>query len=269
MKSPLGMRGAVVGALGLALGAQFAVAQRLVGWQGLIQTCCSNSNDPSCPHYPDPNDPRCVVDSCGTTKTLNFLPWLPYALDPSDQNFPDNKSCAQSNRSYYDAAQTPNDIFWGWTRFFNVMDVILTKAANTTPTRLNVEALDYYNESNLGFTVEARMIYDDFRGVNVLQALRDRMSAHSYDSARVAPSANQGVPAFASSDCGSFFGDSAMLMPLSQLTAALAGPGTKFGTPPFEPMFNEIVQAEEPSLPCLSRASRQNRVTHTMIRLTG
>jgi hypothetical protein len=182
---------------------------------------------------------------------LNFLPWLPYALDPSDQNFPDNKSCAQSNRSYYDAAQTPNDIFWGWTRFFNVMDVILTKAANTTPTRINVEALDYYNESNLGFTVEARMIYDDFRGVNVLQALRDRMSAHSYDSARVAPSANQGVPAFASSDCGSFFGDSAMLMPLSQLTAALAGPGTKFGTPPFEPMFNEIVQAEEPSLPCL------------------
>jgi hypothetical protein len=210
-------------------------------YDGTMVNCCRDPwdlNDLYCNHKGTANDSRCPVpvESCGRAKTLNFLPSLPYALDPADSNFPDRKSCANPNDSYGSAAQTPDTIFWGWPRLFNLTDTILAKAAATTPTRLELDALDYFNEIKLGgFTVLGRMIHDNARGVNVLQGLRQRMSDRGYDSLRVAPSVPQEAPVQGSGgfDCGSFYGDSAILLQTSALAAALAGPGTKFGEPLF------------------------------------
>lgn len=180
------------------------------------------------------------VQSCGVWKTLNFVPWLPYGLDPSDgPNFPD-RTCA--NQSYFNAAQTPADIFWGWNRIFNVIDTVLAKAQAAA---LVVDALDYYQETNFSFTVEARMIYDNYRGVDVLQELRNRMSWRRFNTARISPSAQMIAPTVASYDCGSYYGDSAMLLPLSQLVAAISGPWAKTGEVPLNP-FNPYPNG----LPC-------------------
>jgi len=81
------------------------------------------------------------------------------------------------------------------------------------------------------------MIYDNTRGVDVLQILGSLMSAHGFDPGRVSPSANiPPSPSPADSDCGSFYGDSAMLLTLSELTAAIAGPNGLIGEPPFTPI---------------------------------
>lgn len=102
---------------------------------------------------------RSVYRSCdGTYVTRNFFPWLPYPLDPNDSNYPD-RSCG--NASYFTAPETPNDIFWGWTRFFNLMDAVMTQAQAAT---LVIDGLDYFQESNMGqFTIQGRMIYDNYR----------------------------------------------------------------------------------------------------------
>lgn len=171
------------------------------------------------------------VSTCGTWKTLNFVPWLPYGLDPSDSNYPE-RTC--QNNSYFSAAQTPSDIFWGWTRFFNLMDTVLIKAQATG---LIVDALDYFQETNFSFTVYARMIYDNYRGVNVLQALRDRMTWRGFSAGRISPSANHATPTVGAFDCGSYYGDSAMLLPLSELAASFAGAYGKFGDPPYSAQY--------------------------------
>jgi hypothetical protein len=149
-------------------------------------------------------------------------------LDPNDNNYPD-RSCG--NASYFTAPETPNDIFWGWTRFFNLMDAVMTQAQAAT---LVIDGLDYYQESNMGqFTIQGRMIYDNYRNVDVLAELRTRMSAHGFLSSRVAPSANRpGQPTPASGDCGSIYGDSALIFNLFSLTAAIAGPWSAIGIPP-------------------------------------
>jgi hypothetical protein len=41
----------------------------------------------------------------------------------------------------------------------------------------------------------------------------------------------------ASFDCGSYYGDSAMLLPLSELAAAISGPWGKIGEPPYDPQL--------------------------------
>lgn len=184
--------------------------------------------------------------SGGQYKALNFYPWLPYALEPSN-SYPES-TCL--NNSYASAAQTPPDIFWnghGWSMFFSLVDAILGKAAQSG-TNITVDSFDYYQESNLQFTVEARMIYDNARTVDVLQSLRNLMSAHGFDPGRIAPSANiPPSPDPASFDCGSFYGDSAMLLTLSELTAAIAGPYGVIGQPPW---------AVSGGLPCFSSVRR-------------
>ena len=164
----------------------------------------------------------------GFIKTLNFLPWLPYGFDPDDSGFPE-RECG--NQSYFQAAQTPSDIFWGWEQIFNMMNSVLAQAHAAG---IGIGALDYYQETNIAdFTVDARMIYDTYRNVDVLGEFRNRMSANGFDPGRVAPSANSGPsPSPASADCPSFYGESAMLMTLSELTAAIAGPWSVVGVPP-------------------------------------
>jgi len=175
-----------------------------------------------------PNAEACQPGGNG----LYFLPWLPYGLDPFQQNFPDRRN---GNRSYFDSAQTPSDIFWGWDRFLNLMNRVLAKAAAAG---LEVKALDYFQESNMAFTVQARIIYDNYRNVDVLQELRSRMSNNGFDPGRVAPSANiPPSPTPASADCLSWYGDSAMLLTLSELMVAIAGQGSAkgIGDPPGHP----------------------------------
>jgi len=153
--------------------------------------------------------------------------------DP-EYNYPE-RSCF--NNSYNSAAQTPSDIFWGWTRFFNLMDTVLLKARDAP---LIVDALDYFNESNMSFTVQGRMIYDKYRGVDVLQELRNRMSLRGFDPARVAPSATAATPQPASFDCGSWWGDSAMMLTLTLLEAAIAGPAGRIGETPISSGANGL-----------------------------
>jgi len=165
--------------------------------------------------------------SGGFPKALNFYPWLPYGLDPTDSNFPE-RDCGPN--SYSQAAQTPSDIFWGWDRFFNLMNTVMAQAHATG---LGINGLDYYQESNMAFTVEARMIYDSGRSVDVLGQLRNAMSANGFDSGRVAPSANgPPTPNPANADCGSYYGDSALLINVSELAGAIAGPYSAIGDVP-------------------------------------
>ncbi len=110
------------------------------------------------------------------------------------------------------------------------MNTVMAQAHAAT---LEINALDYYQESNMAFTVEARMIYDASRSVDVLQSLRDRMTANGFDSGRVAPSVNGPPKASpAASHCGSWYGDSALVLNLSELAGAIAGPWSQFGQAP-------------------------------------
>jgi hypothetical protein len=157
---------------------------------------------------------------------LEWNPLLPFGFDPLDGANPDRR---YHNASYYDSPKTPDDIFWGWDTFFNLVDAILAEV----PAGMDVNAFDYLNEVTLAdFTVLARMIYDPHRAVDVLGTLRAKMAAHGFDPGRVSMSAaDSSKPDLPSWDCGSVYGDSAMLINLSELTAAIAGPYSAIGLP--------------------------------------
>jgi hypothetical protein len=163
-----------------------------------------------------------TVETCENGSTvLNFVPWLPYGLDPADNNFPD-RSCG--NQAY--ASSPRNPIFWGWERLFNVMNKVLGLAQSN---RLDVSSVDYLNETNMvDFTVHARFIYDfnpNGTSTPVLGELRNRMAANGYLATRIIPSANiPPTPVPASFNCPSYYGDSALLINLSALFAAVIGP---------------------------------------------
>lgn len=179
-----------------------------------------------------------TVETCGVTKTLNFVPWLPYGLD-TIQGFPD-RTC--DNQSYQLAARTPSDIFWGWDRFFNLIDTVLNKAQTE---RVSVNAFDYYQETNMtDFTVMARFIYDYNPGgfsTDVLGVLRSKMVSNGYPAAQIIPSANiPPSPTPATGNCSSYYGDSALLLTLVSQLAAVAGPWASFGVPPHHTDFGSL-----------------------------
>jgi len=180
------------------------------------------------------DDPQ-TQENEGVTVTRYFVSWLPYGLEKRFRpNCPGGaaecywpeRTC--DNDSYYLAAQ--NTTFWGWSRFFELIDVVLAKASVA---RLALDALDYFQETSMMFTVQARMIYDDHRDVDVLEELRSRMSKYGFSRDRVAPSANQVKPTVAGHDCPSYYRDSAMLLHLSELSAAIGGPPGKIGEPSY------------------------------------
>lgn len=127
--------------------------------------------------------------------------------------------------------------FWGWRPFLDALDTVL-EAAQTAG--LRIEDFDLQNELNVTqFTVAARLIYDnkhDINGdtgidpvtglprvTNVFAEVRARMAARNFDSSRLTFSVQPWQPSRCGFDCGSVYGDSAMLIHLSELTAALAG----------------------------------------------
>jgi hypothetical protein len=180
------------------------------------------------------NVPTCFDANGNSTVTspeLDFYPWLPYGLTPP--NDPDCPSCPERDchdTSYNNAAQTPDDVFWGWQPFFTLINTVLAQVQNAnrdvsiTGPLLDIPYLDYFQESNMEFTAQARMLYDPYRQVDVLQQLSQIMSANGFDPGKVAPSASAPEkPSVPSGNCGSVYGDSALILPVSELTAAIYG----------------------------------------------
>jgi hypothetical protein len=156
------------------------------------------------------------------------LPFLPFGLDPTDNYYPD-RTCGDQSYQNGQSPATPDYIFWGWDWFFNLMSAVVSKAASN---QLVVNTLDYYQESNMAdFTVEARMVYDNTRNVDVVAGLQDIMDWYhdnvfsGIDPLGASPSANQPwVPTPVTDNCiSSQYGDSGQLLTLSALVAALKG----------------------------------------------
>jgi hypothetical protein len=127
----------------------------------------------------------------------------------------------------------------------------LSRAASN---QLIVNTLDYYQETNMAvFTVQARMIYDSTRNVDVVAGLHDMMGWYhdnvfsGIDPLGASPSANQPeVPTPVTADCvSSHYGDSGQLINLSALVAALKG-NKAIGAPAWD---------FPPALPCGSLPS--------------
>ena len=136
------------------------------------------------------------------------------------------------NQAYYCSAANP--VFWGWSKFFNLMGAIAQQAQAAG---LTVEKADIDNEINLEqFTVTARLIYDNVREpsmTNVIEGLGQAMSPYGFNSSRATidvpmPNLPVGQGSF---DCGSAYGDSAVLDASSQALAAFGG--AKIGQEPY------------------------------------
>jgi len=103
------------------------------------------------------------------------------------------------------------------------------------------------------FTVTARFIYDFYppgagTSVDVLTELRNRMTSNGFSAGRIAPSANgPAKPTPASANCTNWYGDSALLETLTPQTAAIAGPWSKFGVPPFHSEFDYSLKCYNPA----------------------
>src|SRR5207249_2933657 len=90
----------------------------------------------------------------------------------------------QDNNSGYGGADSPNKTirhFWGWTPFYNLVQLVFQVAAGETvtvesvalnpsvpsPSNLNIEELDLQNELDLlDFTVEGRLIFDNMHNAD-------------------------------------------------------------------------------------------------------
>lgn len=166
--------------------------------------------------------------SCPGSTTLNFFPWLPFRLDPNNSNRPDG----QGNNNAY-ICSPANPVFWGWSPLFNLTSQVVSSAHTAG---LTIEEFDLQNEVNLyDFAVEARLVYDNQpttpvpTSVPVFTNLQNRLAVY-YSAGAVVVSVSGRSPQDGSSlglDCGSIYGDSAMLLNLSELLAAVSG--YKFG----------------------------------------
>lgn len=108
-----------------------------------------------------------VVNACGSY-SLDFWPTLPYGLEPVTGN-PD-RVCGQDS---YNSSPV-NPIFWGWDKYINMMDAVLGLAANAG---LLIDDFDYFNELHVNeFTVQARVIYDNKTGRDVMHELEQKMA---------------------------------------------------------------------------------------------
>ncbi|MBI1898179.1 MAG: hypothetical protein HYS04_16840, partial [Acidobacteria bacterium] len=198
-----------------------------------------------------------TLHTCGDPQTpLYFLPFLPFGLNPTDSYNPD-RSCSDQSYQNGQSPATPDYIFWGWDRFFNLLGAVVSRAASS---QLIVNSLDYYQETNMAdFTVEARMVYDNTRGVDVVASLQDIMGWYhdnvfsGIDPLGASPSANgPEVPTPVTDTCvSSHYGDSGQLLTLSALVAALKG-NKAIGSPAWVWPWDV---PPGPALPCGSLAS--------------
>ncbi len=179
-----------------------------------------------------------TLTSCGTSKKLFFLKWLPFGLVEVDLGggekdyWPDG----QSNNQAYNCAAT-NPIFWGWSKLFTLIDQILAKAQLRA---LAVDEFDLQNEVNiLDFDVMARLIYDNNTSTKVLESIGQKMAAHGFSSRRATVSVGVHRPSVNGFHCGSVYGDSAMIFRTSELLATTGG--AKFGMPPYVVPTNQLL----------------------------
>jgi hypothetical protein len=211
--------------------AAFMTDLKSYGLQSVTPTLVYTALWSGTPIIPDPP----IYDCTGRTPLL-FLKWVPYGLlnppNPTDgrRGFPD---CQGNNQAYNIANANP--YFWGWDPFFNLIDQVLAKVQAA---RLQIEEFDLENEIDLAdFTVTARLIYDTQHGsgasanTDVLNGVHFYMTNHGFDAYRVTYSTSVNLPSLAGYDCGSVYGDSAMILPISELAGALAGGNGLFGEP--------------------------------------
>lgn len=158
--------------------------------------------------------------SCPGSSMLNFFPWLPFGLDPNNNNWPDG----QGNNNSYSCSPTNPD-FWGWSPMFNLASQLVSSAHAAG---LTIEELDLQNEVDLfDFPVTGRLVYDNQNqpGTPVFSNLQSRLSAY-YNPGGATVSVTNRAPLESSQyglDCGSIYGDSALLLNLSELLAAVSG----------------------------------------------
>jgi hypothetical protein len=181
------------------------------------------------------------VMSCGASETLYFFPWLPFGLQQTTY-VPDN---AGGNQAYNCAAG--NSSFWGWSKFNNLMGAIAQQAQMAG---LTVEEADIDNEPNLEVsTVWARLIYDNTTMTSVVSGVGNAMATYGFNSSRATVDVTPYYLAHSvgsSYDCGSVYGDSAVIDHSSQALAAFGG--GKVGEEPYTTYSTT-------SLPCYNSAS--------------
>lgn len=179
--------------------------------------------------------------SCATGQTaLNYYPWLPFP-----QYYGTAVPYMTSNADGYN-----NELYllgshgsWTWgagSPFLAFFDRTLTAAQNAA---LIVREVDLLAETSLSqHPVVARMIYnnvaplaanqDTLTGVPVLAILGQYMQNHGFDSGAVILSSPAGDPAYWTDpvtgqsvlhDCGSYWGDSALIIDASEFAAAVGG----------------------------------------------
>jgi hypothetical protein len=146
---------------------------------------------------------------------MMFYPWLPFGFeqykDPDTgvtSLIPDGQSI---NACYTNSL--PNPGFWGWTNLKNLLQSVITTATSNS---LTVEELDLQNEVDLAsYPVMARLIYDNTTSTPV----RTFMALSAPLTLSVSAAGAPATPG----DCGSFYGDSALLLRLDEVIAATAG----------------------------------------------
>ncbi len=180
--------------------------------------------------YITPNPP--VYDCSGSTP-LYFFPWMPFGHLQTN-GYPD---CQDNNNGYNIANGNP--YFWGWTPFFNLMNQIFSAISASG---LQLGELDINNEIDVvDFTVQARLIYDNVRGTDVIGTLRSYASDYGFNPGVVTFSVPSVQPSAAGYHCGSVYGDSALILQESDLTGAYAGGGSVFGLPSDGTVINDLL----------------------------
>ena len=175
---------------------------------------------------------------CPGTDHLKFYPWMPYGYVQST-----NSVDCQNIYDGYKSWANANPYFWGWGPFQSFVTSVVQTAANT---HLQMREFELLQEQNLiSFTAEARLIYDNKHnlsgsaGVNdVLGSVRSTLQSYGYSPYLATlstfpqfPDADTGLNNANNVDCGSVWGDSAMLLETSALMGMFAGPYGDFGWP--------------------------------------
>jgi hypothetical protein len=177
---------------------------------------------------------------CTGTYDLKFLPWIPYGF-LHDAPAEGDEDCKNNNDSYSTYANA-NPYFWGWAPFESLVTTVVSSAYSAG---VSIREFEIDQEQNfVSFPVVGRLIYDNKHydggtlGYNVLSKVRGILSTYSYNSGLATysmipqfPDADTGYNNANGVDCGSYWGDSAMLLETSALTGAIAGPYGEFGWP--------------------------------------
>lgn len=193
------------------------------GWTA-TPTQVTVSRSGSCPGPTNnPNNPQDV---------LYFYPWLPYGTvytetstdPPAFAYYPDGQN---QNGCYSASPSNPtfspgNQPYWGWQPVFTLFGDVFAAARAAG---LTIEEFDLSNEVDLwDFPVQARIIYDNITDTAVFSSIGSLLISNGFSSAAVTTSVSAGSPNEAGpypSDCESLYGDSAMLLHLSELLAAV------------------------------------------------